>query len=254
MRIHQIREAYMGILITFLLGIFIVIGALVVCRARSNKFIEQMSVAIAFGTMTALVFTELIPETLASFSGKGRYTLIVFSLLGILVLKFIDKFIPEHDHAHGFSHECTTENVNHIGIMSAFAVIIHNIIEGMTVYSVIEDSMELGLLMALGIGLHNIPMGMMIYSTLENEKKNHRIILLSAVAMSTFVGGLIMNLMWFVINDSVIGILLSIALGMIVYIVVFELAPHLMHSKNKRISFIGILIGIAIIVVGVFLE
>ena len=52
----------------------------------------------------------------------------------------------------------------------------------------------------------------------------------------------------------VIGILLCLTLGMIIYIVFFELLPHVLHSKNKVLSIIGILIGILIIIISSMFE
>ena len=52
----------MGILITFFLGVFILLGAAIAKSAKNEKLIEQLSISIAFGTMSALTLTELIPE------------------------------------------------------------------------------------------------------------------------------------------------------------------------------------------------
>ena len=142
----------------------------------------------------------------------------------------------------------------HIGIVSSLAIILHNIIEGMAVYSMTIESVKLGLLVALGVGLHNIPMGMVIYSTLEKEKKNKKIILLSLVVLSTFIGGLLMLLISNLLNEFVMGILICITLGMLLYIIIFELIPHILHSKNKLLSIIGIVIGVLVILISSMLE
>ena len=55
--------------------------------------------------------------------------------------------------------------------MSSVAIILHNIIEGMAVYSMAAESLNVGVMIAFGVGLHNIPMGMIIYSTLVKEKR-----------------------------------------------------------------------------------
>jgi len=51
----------MGILLTFSLGIFIVLGSLIARSARNEHTIEELSISIAFGTMAALSIMELIP-------------------------------------------------------------------------------------------------------------------------------------------------------------------------------------------------
>lgn len=86
-------------------------------------------------------------------------------------------------------HDCSNGNVIHIGIVSTVAIVIHNVIEGMAVYNMVEESIRIGLLMALGVGLHNISMGMIICSTLQKGKKSRMIKLLALASLSTFLVG-----------------------------------------------------------------
>lgn len=244
----------MEILITFFLGIFIIAGACVARCAGNTKVIEQVSISAAFGTMLALSALELIPEAFEQLGRGNVWVIITFIALGVLLLKLLDHFIPKHHHSHGADRRYTAENVIHIGIISSIAVILHNVIEGMAVYSIAAESLSSGVMMAIAVGLHNIPMGMVIYSTLRQEKKTTRTSLISGVALSTFAGGLIMASLWFMITPFVIGILMSLTLGMIIYILIFELAPHVMQSSNRALSAIGILAGIAVILAGGFLE
>ena len=238
----------MGLLITLILGLFILIGVLLVKIPKNTKLIENLSISVALGCMISLAVSDLFPEIYETFSNK------IYLVIGVLILKLLDIFIPEHDHEHGLSHECTEENLLHIGIVSTIAIVLHNIIEGMAVYSITTESVKVGLLMALGVGLHNIPMGMVIYSTLKKEDKKKRILMILLSTISTFIGGLLMALISSLISDFVIGILLCLTLGMIIYIVFFELLPHVLHSKNKILSIIGILIGILIIVISSMFE
>lgn len=112
----------------------------------------------------------------------------------------------------------------------------------------------MGFLVALGVGLHNIPMGMIISSTLENENKKKKIVILLLVTLSTFFGGILMMLVSNILSELLIGSLICITLGMLIYIMLFELIPHLLHSKNKLLSIIGILIGIAIMIITGLIE
>lgn len=250
----------MGLLITFILGIFILIGALVIKLSKNKKVVEQLSISIALGTMALLVCTELIPEVFETFKTDNiintLLVILLFISLGIIILKVLDKFIPDHDSEHSLNHNCSDENLMHIGIVSSVAIVLHNIIEGMAVYSITSESLKLGILVALGVGLHNIPMGMVISSTLSNSKNsnNKNIIVLLLVSISTFFGGMLMMLVSHILNEFVIGILICITLGMLIYIIVFELIPHLMHSKNKPLSIFGIIIGILIIVISSMFE
>ncbi len=243
----------MALLITFILGIFILIGVLLAKLPKNSKLIEQISISVALGTMTLLVITDLIPEVNEIFKGK-EYISIIFVILGIVLLKVLDIFIPEHDHEHTLSHECTNENLLHIGIVSTVAIVLHNIIEGMAIYNIITESQNIGFLVALGVGLHNIPMGMIIYSTLRGESKGKKITLISISVLSTFIGGVLMLLISSLLSEFVIGILICLTLGMLIYIILFELLPHILHSKNKLLSLLCIIIGILITILSQIIE
>ena len=169
----------MGLLITFILGIFFIIGALVIKFSNNSKLIENMSVSIALGTMASLVILDLIPEMMEHMEGVSIIWLVLLIIVGVVLLKVLDLFIPEHDHEHSLHHNCSEENLVHIGIISLVAIVLHNIIEGMAVYSLASESIRTGMLIALGVGLHNIPMGMILSSTLEHEKKSQKIIAFS---------------------------------------------------------------------------
>ena len=160
----------MGLLITFILGLFFLIGVLLVCFQKNTKVIELYSISIALGTMTALVLFDLVPEMLEHMEGISFIWILLLILLGIGILKGLDHFVPDHDD-HEAPHKCSEENLIHIGIVSLVAIVLHNIIEGMAVYSLTIESVKMGVLVALGVGLHNIPMGMVIATTMEHEPK-----------------------------------------------------------------------------------
>ncbi len=243
----------MGLLITFVLGVFFLIGVLFIHLGKNTKLVELLSISIALGTMSSLIVFDLIPEMLEHMEGISFIWVVLLVLVGICLLKILDLFVPDHDD-HDAPHKCSEENLVHIGIVSLIAIVLHNIIEGMAVYSLSIESIKTGALIALGVGLHNIPMGMVIASTMEHETKSKKIIAYSLAVLSTFIGGVIMTLIHSVISELIIGILICITLGMLLYIILFELIPHLIHSKNKKITIIGVIIGILIIIISSLFE
>lgn len=244
----------MGLIITFLLGLFFIVGSIFTKFSRNTKVIENISISVALGTMTSLVIFDLFPEMFEHMKGVSMIWVVLFVLLGLGILKLLDFFVPEHDHEHGLHHDCSEENLIHIGIVSLIAIVLHNVIEGMAVYSISIDSFKMAMFIALGVGLHNIPMGMIISSTMEHEPKKYKIISLLFAALSTFIGGLIMFFVSSIITDFAIGVLICITLGMILYIVIFELIPHVLHGNNKKLSLIGIIFGVIIILISSLFE
>lgn len=249
-----------SLMMTLLAGLFIMIGFVIVMLIKNNDKVVQFSISMAFGVMVTLVLIELIPEAYEimseNFNGITGILIIIFLvLIGVGILKILDKFVPDHDIEEDNEKEIN-ENLVHIGMVSAIALILHNLIEGMAIYSSALTSVEMGLLVTLGVGFHNIPMGMVISSTFykgNNDLKKVTLIMI-IISISTFIGGLLMFFMSKYITELVLGVLLCLTLGMIIYIVVFELLGEIIHNKNKKISILGIIFGVLIFLVSLFLE
>ena len=123
----------------------------------------------------------------------------------------------------------------------------------MSLYLVATTNTISGLLLCIGIGLHNIPMGLVIATTLYNSNysKKDTLIISLIVSLSTFLGGIIMLLVGGV-PHLVEGILLGITLGMLIYISMFELFHQMYHMKNKKVVFLGVVIGILLLTISMF--
>lgn len=244
-----------GLVLTLVLGFFIIIGAFLMHIFENKERFLVISLSMAFGVMVSLIFLELLPESFEIFNEKyssiiSIAMILIFSIIGFLILKILDKFIPDHE-------DDDEANLIHVGIVSSIAIILHNIIEGMAIYNTFNTSINLGILLSIGVSLHNIPLGMVLsstfYKSLSNKKKSNVIIFL--ISTSTFVGGLIMCIFNNVFkNEFIIGLLLSITVGMLVYINIIEILPKLIKSKDKKMIITSIIVGILILFVSVFLE
>ncbi len=226
--------------LTFVVGTFILIGSLIIIFTKSNQKIISFSLALAFIVMIGLVFFELIFEAIEHLN--NIFYVLIFVLIGIFILKILDHFIPYHENTK------EKENLYHIGIVSSIALIIHNIIEGMAIYGVALTNIQTGILMALGVGLHNIPMGMVITGTIYNKNRKKIFLLLTLLMLSTLIGGLFMAFLSYYINEFVLGILLAITLGMLLYISIFELLPKVVNNIKNKTNIFGIIIGIIVII------
>ena len=244
-----------GLLITFILGLFILLGATIAIGVGKKKKIIEYSLGLALGVIVTLIITDLLPEVIENLKLSKIYIGIIGLLVGYVLLKLLDYFIPDHgDESH--SKNETQNNLIHIGIITSVALIIHNIIEGMAVYTTaITANTSLVIGMTLGVGFHNLPLGMVIASSIyqTNKSKSKTIISLIAVSISTFIGGLIVYLFHIDnIEGVVAGLLLSITLGMLLFIVIDELIPRILSIKDKKTAIIGILSGVIILLISCF--
>ncbi|MCI9233679.1 MAG: ZIP family metal transporter [Bacilli bacterium] len=250
-----------ALLLTLILGLFILLGTVVVFITKNNEKFISFSLALAFGVMVSLSIFELIPEAFEHLEGMKEWKipiLLGFIILGILVLKLLDHFVPHHtkDEKHHHSKKEHIKHLYHIGVVSSIALILHNLIEGMAIYGTASTSINLGLLVGLGVGLHNIPMGMVIASTFykSNEDKKKTVMISLGISITTFLGGLIMFFLNGIMKEELIlGILLSTTLGMIIYIALFELLEQILHSKNKKETIVGIILGILILFISLLI-
>ena len=236
-----------SLLITLIVGLFFFMGSLISLFIKKKKELISFSIGMSIIIMISLVFMDILPECLELFSGYKIISISGGILVGIGILMLLDKLIPHHhDHDDAEDHN----HLAHIGVMTSLALILHNIVEGIGIAVIAKADIKTGLIYALGVSLHNIPFGIKI-TTMLNDNKNKKkmwiyIILLTS---STFAGGLIMFTFSSVLSDFVLGTLLSITIGMIIYIVFFELFSELKESFNKY-SFFGILTGILLMLIG----
>lgn len=233
----------MSLLLTFLSGLFFLVG-LIIYRFVPNKIgLTRVSVACALVVILGLIFLDLIPELIEI----GKWYFIIFAIIGLLILILIDKFIPNHEHDHHEDDEEKHEHINHmthISTITIIALLIHNYIEGIALFGVASNDFKNGVVMLLGIGLHNLPFGFQIAPSIKG--KNIGLVIL--LILSGFFGGVTFYLFGS-LNEVVEGIIISLTLGMLIHILVFELLKEVLTNIRKKETICGIIIGIIILIV-----
>ena len=203
-----------------------------------------------------LLAMDLIPEILElledyDFSFKIMIILI-FGLLGIFLLKILDFFIPDHHHEHHDNEIDKKEHISHIkhiGTLTLISLILHNLLEGFAIAGMSLNDYKIGLMVCISVALHNIPLGTTIFSSIDIRKNK---LLVTILTLSSFIGGLI----FFIIGDIstlVLAIISIITLGMLIYISLMELLPELLVNRKKKETIIGLLTGVIIIVISMFI-
>ncbi len=238
----------MALLVTLIAGCFFLLGALLAYFGKHRKGLVEFSIGLSFSVMLLLLAFDIVPEILELLEDKGTIFMYVFIIIGIVMLKLIDMLVPHHDHDEEIkTHD---RHLKHIGIISTLAIVIHNVIEGMGIYNMASIDFKAGLLMAIGVGMHNIPFGIEITATLSETKKNKKYVLLNIflLTVSTVLGGIVMMIFGSV-SDFVLGSLMSLTIGMIIYLVLFELLLELGASKNKKYSTMGLIAGVIFMVI-----
>lgn len=230
-----------AIFITLLSGLSFFIGYLITKLIKDEKKLITFSVGFSFTIILGLIFTDLLPECLEFTNNK--LIILIFVILGILLLKVLDLFIPDHEH----EHTKKKDHMEHIGLISTLALFIHNVIEGTAIYTATLSSISIGLFTSLGVSFHNIPLGIQISSLVKNKKE--KLTLLTILSLSSIFGVIILKLFKITLTSYISGILISITLGMLIYIAFFELLCEIKENMKKKELLIGIITGIVLILV-----
>ena len=244
----------LALFITFLLGFFIIIGVIIAFFLKKQKKVLDFIFAFALSILTMLILVDLLGHTIEHLGIKHIYLFILFTCLGLLIFKIIDDFVPEHEDAKMTKKE-EKKNIVHIGILATIALIIHNFVEGMAIYLTSANDINLGIMMALGVGIHNIPLGIIITTTLNSDKNTGKYLFcIISLFISSFLGGLLLYLLNInTVSDIVIGSLLALTIGMLLYIIIFELYPKVKKTTNKKVTIIGLITGVIIALIGMFI-
>ena len=244
----------LALFITFLLGFFIIIGVIIAFFLKKQKKVLDFIFAFALSILTMLILVDLLGHTIEHLGIKHIYLFILFTCLGLLIFKIIDDFVPEHEDAKMTKNE-EKKNIVHIGVLATIALIIHNFVEGMAINLTSANDINLGIMMALGVGLHNIPLGIIITTTLNSDKNTGKYLFcIISLFISSFLGGLLLFLLNInAVSDIVIGSLLALTIGMLLYIIIFELYPKVKKTTNKKVTIIGLITGVIIALIGMFI-
>ena len=250
--------SFLPILFVLMAGIFFLIGYYFVYFIKDKQKLTIISTSMALIVMLGLIIFDIIPEMLEiieeiDLNLKLKYSfLFLIPIMGMLFLKIFDKVLPSHHHEHHEKEKNIKEHYEHsrhIGVITACSLILHNIIEGMSIYIIGIENLSGAFLMSLAVGLHNLPLGIEIFTSLENRKKifTNKLFLLLLI-FSGMIGSIIIYLFKNYITQFTILILIGISLGMIIYIVLFELLAEVMNYKKEKETFYGVIIGIIILI------
>ncbi len=240
----------MDLFVVLVLSIFeefsLLIGSLIVFSTKNNKKVMTFSVALGFIVLILLGLFHLIPDAYEFYKeGFDTFKSILFTcffiIIGFAVVIVLDVLGGHHHHEEKSAYK-------HISFITCVFLVIHNFIEGMTLYSTVLTSYDTAVILTLGIALHNLPLGFTLSSTFnELYGKSKTLLCMIGIGISYLFGALV--LYKFTLNAFIIGTLLSFTFGMIMYIACFEFLPLIKDSKDKKMVNMGILCGIILMLI-----
>ncbi|KAK1930664.1 Zinc transporter ZupT [Phytophthora citrophthora] len=191
---------------------------------------------------------ENLQESMAFHDSKENQT------IGTPVVELESQLSPNTNTGMYFKMDDTAKkNLQRMGLLSALAIGIHNVPEGIATYAGSIQNSSVGFSLAFGIGLHNIPEGIAvaapIYFATGSRWRGIMWCVISAVAEP--LGGVIA---WLAIGDGMDhvseGILFGLVCGIMVCICVKELLPTAFRFAGDKAHLVamGIFFGMFIMI------
>ena len=240
------------LLITLILGLFLVVG--VILQNKNKKKLKNISIPLVIGCFITLIFFELLPNSLKIITrtkpSPFNYLVVIgFSLLGIVIIKIIDRFSFNHNY---FSKRKNVYNDNlvHTLNVTLIPIILYNIVEEIILYQKLYFNIHGCIIMLIGFCLVNIIFGYFIGESFGVKYSFKQVYIKTfLISLSSFIGGLLVVILKKYIANYEVGVLLCITMGMSIYCILFELL-HLIDKKEKKKNFICIILGFVIVFIG----
>ena len=240
-------------ILTTLAGLSTMLGTIpIFLKIKNKNKLISSACAFASGIMLSVSILDLIPESLKYLHTNNLSIIsiiisIIFIIIGIIISYIIDKIVDK------------TSNNNSlfkIGILSMIVIILHNIPEGIITFIVSSNNIVLGLSICFAIAIHNIPEGISIaipiYYSTKNKTKAILYTLLSS--LSELFGAIITSLfLKQYLNNTIIGIILSITAGIMIQISINKLFPT-GNNYNKKQANIFFIIGFIFMIISLLLN
>lgn len=200
--------------------------------------------AFAAGTLVTVSFLHLIPESSELNSAGPAYW-----LAGFGALYLVNRFLRLRLH-----HQFGLQSYNP-GIIPALGIGLHSFIDGIIYTVTFNVSLFTGVLAAVGMVLHEFPEGIVVYVILQRGGFPPKKAVLYAIllaALSTPLGTLLSFPFINQLNISVLGALLAMTAGVLIYVGASHLMPEV-EEENNPYAVWALLAGVLVALVAVLL-
>jgi len=218
------------LIFTFIASIAGLVGGLaLILKEDFTKRFSIYFVSFAAGALLATAFLDLLPE------GLGLVSDVQFGLMLVLagvVLFFVIEKLLIWSHCHG--DECDIHHESRPYVLMVGDTI-HNFIDGIIVAASFLVSVPLGMITAIAIFFHEIPQeigdfGTMLHMGLSRKKT----ILFNLISAAFSFIGAILTFFFAPLVQGLLGFVVMIAAGNLMYIAIADLIPELHHERNTK--------------------
>jgi len=239
-----------GLILSALAGLSTTLGSLLVTFVRKpgSRFMS-LTLGFSAGVMLLLSFMELLAGGVEEVGFVSAY---VAFFAGMVVMLLLDMTIP-HEYMAERGHGGGAGNgLSRTAVLLVLGIAIHNFPEGMATLTGTLQDVSLGVAIALAIALHNIPEGLAVslpvYAATGSRLKAFLWSFVAGVAEPVGAAAAAIVFLPF-LDGTVLGVMLSAVAGIMVFISLDELLPASRSFGEAHLSIVGLLAGMAVMVV-----
>lgn len=223
----------------------ILIGSIIGVIRKPSEWTLMHMISFAGGTMLAVSFMDLIPESIKMSSviicAVGIWT-------GAIIMLGLKKFVPHiHPRHYKKKHDKEFEVAAYFIFIGIF---LHNFPEGMAVGISGLSNFKASLVIALAIGIHNIPEGICTSAPyfMVTKKRLESFLVSVSTIIPTVLGFLLAYFLIPHLPLAVLGFLVSITAGLMIYISCDELIPLSCDERTNHSAIFSCIAGVLVVV------
>jgi len=234
--------------LTTVAGLATTIGSLmgIFVRKPGPRFMA-LTLGFSGGVMILVSFVELLAGGIEAVGFGPAHVAFFVGMLAMFLIDFLipHEYMAEHHRTEGGAQG----DLMKTGLLVALGLGIHNFPEGMATFAGALQDVSLGLAIAGAIALHNIPEGLAVsapvYAATGSRRKAFLWSFLSGVAEPVGAAVAALVLLPF-LTHAVLGLLLSVVAGIMVFISLDELVPVARSFGQEHLSIVGVGLGMAV--------
>jgi zinc transporter, ZIP family len=215
------------------------LGSLVgIIKLPSEKVVLHL-LSFAAAILLAVSFMELLPEAVHEAG-------IILTLVGVVLGVFLFHKIIPHIHLSTKGDPIKTSS-----LLIFTGVALHNLPAGILLGSSILASSEVAMALAIALIVHNLPEGMLV-SASYYKATNSRLKALGlglAIMAPLVIGFLLSFFLLQNVSEVVLGFMMALAAGIIIYISVDELIPAISQKVSKHKTIFSFILGVLFVIV-----
>jgi len=216
-------------------------GSLVVLRKQWPKRVQEYLLALSAGFILALVFIELVPESLEKVGPEAP----LFMLMGYAVLHFFEHTIVGHLHfGEETHHEVMVARTASIATFVGLSI--HAFFDGFAISVGMQFNFYLGILIFVAVFLHKIPEGLTIASVMIAAEHRRQTAFLASVAIGVATMlGIVSVFVLSGVSERLVGLAFAFSAGIATYVGASDLIPEINRSNNRVIPvfvFVGMVL------------